>query len=49
MEDKPSHYGWRDDNTFVEGRTWATYNDDGTGVAHPLPGAAKYNPDPTYI
>ena len=45
----PSHYGWRDDFTLVEGRSWATINDDGSGTLHSLPGEAKRNPDTTYI
>ncbi|MCX5683703.1 MAG: hypothetical protein NT049_08465, partial [Planctomycetota bacterium] len=49
MYDEPSHYGWRDDATLVEGAAWATVNDDGSGKKHKLPGAAKRNPDPSYI
>ena len=49
MYDEPSHYGWRDDNTLIEGRAWCMVNDDGSGKKYPLPGAAKYNPDPTWI
>lgn len=49
MYDEPSHYGWRDDNTLVEGKGWCIVNDDGSGKKHVLPGGAKYNPDPTWI
>ena len=49
LYEAPSHYGWRDDTTLVEGRSWATINDDGSGTLHSLPGEAKRNPDTTYI
>lgn len=50
----PSHYGWLDDNTLVEGKGWFTVNDDGTGTKYQLPGDPSgamnsLNPDPTYI
>ncbi|MGE5406872.1 MAG: hypothetical protein ACM3NR_04085 [Methanosarcina sp.] len=50
----PSHYGWLNDTTLVEGKGWFTVNDDGTGIKHRLPGDPKklmnsLNPDPTYI
>ena len=47
--DEPSHYGWRDDQTLVEGKGWCTVNDDGSGQKHNLPGDAKLNPDVTWI
>ena len=47
--DDPSHYGWRDELILVEGKSWSTVNDDGSGKLHKLPGAAKLNPDPTWI
>lgn len=47
--DDPSHYGWRDARTLAEGRFWALFNDDGSGKAVQLPGAAKQNPDVTWI
>ena len=50
--DEPSHYGWRDEMTLVEGNEWCTINDDGSGQKHPLPGrrgANMQNPDVTYI
>jgi hypothetical protein len=49
---EPSHYGWRDEMTLVEGNQWCTINDDGSGQKHPLPGkrgANMQNPDVTYI
>jgi hypothetical protein len=49
MYDEPSHYGWRDDKTLVEGKSWSTVNDDGSGRQSKLPGDAKFNPDVTYI
>jgi hypothetical protein len=49
MYNEPSHYGWRDANTLVEGAAWCTVNDDGSGKKYGLPGAARSNPDPTYI
>lgn len=49
MYNEPSHYGWRDDLTLVEGNAWCTVQDDGTGKRTKLPGAAQHNPDPTYI
>ena len=50
----PSHYGWLDDITLVEGKGWFTVNDDGTGTKYQLPGDPteamnSLNPDPTYI
>ena len=50
--DEPSHYGWWDEMTLVEGSEWCTINDDGSGQKHPLPGrkgANMQNPDVTYI
>jgi len=47
--DDPSHYGWRDEMTLVEGNRWCTVNDDGSGKLNKLPGGAKLNPDPTGI
>lgn len=47
--DDPSHYGWRDSHTLVEGRYWALFNDDGSGKAISLPGRAKNNPDVSWI
>jgi len=49
MYDEPSHYGWRDKNTLVEGNAWCTINDDSSGKKYLLAGGAKYNPDPTWI
>ncbi|MBE0537354.1 MAG: hypothetical protein IH624_16950 [Phycisphaerae bacterium] len=49
MYEEPSHYGWRDGTTLVEGKGWCTVNDDGSGKKHALPGAAKFNPDVTWI
>jgi hypothetical protein len=45
----PSHYGWLDPKTLVEGRFWATFSDDGSGKATPLPGRARQNPDVTWL
>ena len=50
----PSHYGWLDDNTLVEGRGWFTVKDDGSGTKYQLPGDPteamnSLNPDPTFI
>ncbi len=50
----PSHYGWLDDTTLVEGKGWFTVKDDGSGAKYQLPGDPKesmntLNPDPTYI
>lgn len=47
--DDPSHYGWRDPHTLAEGRYWGLVNDDGSGKITRLPGAAKQNPDVTWI
>lgn len=47
--DEPSHYGWRDAKTLAEGKDWCTVDDDGSGKKHRLPGAAKFNPDVTWI
>jgi len=47
--DEPSHYGWRDEMTLVEGNKWCLVYDDGTGKKHAIPGAAGYNPDVTWI
>ena len=50
--DEPSHYGWRDDMTLVEGNDWCTVNDDGSGRKYPLPGKNGANildPDVTCI
>jgi hypothetical protein len=47
--DDPSHYGWRDPQTIVEGRFWATFTDDGSGKANQLPGGARQNPDVTWF
>ena len=47
--DEPSHYGWRDEMTLVEGKGWCTVNDDGSGKKSKLAGDAKLNPDPTWI
>jgi hypothetical protein len=49
MYDEPSHYGWRDALTLVEGNQWCLVNDDGSGQKHKLPGGVRYNPDPTWI
>ena len=49
LYDDPSHYGWRDSHTILEGRDWALINDDGSGTKHPLPGGVKQNPDVTWI
>jgi hypothetical protein len=49
MYDDPSHYGWRDANTLVEGNGWCLVDDDGRGKKRPLPGHARFNPDPTWI
>jgi len=46
---EPSHYGWRDEMTLVEGKEWCTVNDDGSGRKCTLPGAAGRNPDVTWI
>ena len=50
----PSHYGWLDDNTLVEGKGWFTVKDDGSGTKYQLRGDPteamnSLNPDPTYI
>lgn len=50
----PSHYGWKDDTTLVEGRGWFTVKDDGSGKKYHLPGdptgaMTALNPDPTYL
>ena len=47
--DEPSHYGWLDERTLVEGKDWCTVTDDGSGRKRKLPGGAKFNPDPTWI
>jgi hypothetical protein len=50
--EEPSHYGWRDEMTLVEGNKWCTVDDDGSGKRHLLPGgngANIYNPDVTCI
>ena len=47
--DEPSHYGWRDEKTLVEGKGWCLVDDDESGKKHQLPGGAKLNPDPTWI
>jgi hypothetical protein len=49
MYDEPSHWGWLDDQTLVEGKWWSTVKDDGSGKLHKLPGNAQINPDVTYI
>jgi len=54
QDPSPSHYGWLDDNTLVEGKGWFTVIDDGTGKKYQLPGDPteamhSLNPDPTYI
>jgi hypothetical protein len=46
---EPSHYGWLDDETLVEGKSWSTVRDDGSGKTYKLAGDAKFNPDVTYI
>ena len=46
---EPSHYGWLDDMTLVEGKSWSTVRDDGSGQTYKLPGDAQFNPDVTYI
>jgi hypothetical protein len=50
----PSHYGWRDDSTLIEGKGWFIAKDDGSGRKYQLPGDPanamnSLNPDPTYI
>ena len=50
----PSHYGWLDDTTLIEGKGWFTVKDDGSGTKYQLPGDPtgamnSLNPDPTYI
>jgi hypothetical protein len=47
--DEPSHYGWRNEMTLVEGNKWCTIDDDGSGKKYILPGAAEKNPDVTWI
>jgi hypothetical protein len=47
--DDPSHYGWRDEMTLVEGNAWCTVTDDGSGKKSKLRGGARFNPDPTWI
>jgi hypothetical protein len=49
MYSEPSHYGWRDAKTLVEGHGWCTVNDDGSGKKYALPGDAQLNPDVTWI
>jgi hypothetical protein len=49
MYDEPSHYGWRDGTTLVEGKGWCTVNDEGSGKKQALAGTARFNPDPTWI
>lgn len=47
--DEPSHYGWRDERTIVEGNKWCVVQDDGSGQKQALPGAVERNPDVTCI
>ncbi|MCK4826768.1 hypothetical protein KA005_64130 [bacterium] len=47
--DNPSHLTWQDDNTILEGRYFALFNDDGSGKMAQKLAEVKANIDPTIL
>ena len=47
--DNPSHHTWLDDNTILEGRYFALFNDDGSGKMARKLAEVKANIDPTIL